>query len=51
MNSCVMCWYETGVHHTGNFMKDGDSLCSRHLNKTKPESKKKDDKLKWSDDK
>ncbi len=36
MNSCVMCWYETGTHHTGNFMHEGNSLCSRHLNHQKP---------------
>ncbi len=39
MNSCVMCWYETGEHRTGNFMHEGNSLCSRHLNHQKPPEK------------
>ena len=52
MNSCVQCWFETGVHHTGNFMRNGDSLCSRHLDQSKPVPRVPSDasKPKWKDD-
>ena len=36
MNSCAMCWFETGTTTGGPFMYQGVSLCARHLGMERP---------------
>ncbi len=56
MNSCVRCFFETGVHTGGPFMHQGNSLCARHLAMEQPvEAEVPSDAskpiIKWEDDK
>ncbi len=54
MNSCVRCWFETGVHTGGTFMYQGNSLCARHLDQERPAAAETSEEeldgltLKWS---